>query len=411
MDRFFSRPRTLLRMREGPLGFCIDSYAALLHELGYTRESARLQIRLVSDFSRWLSRNRCGPTDITPERCVAYLRYRARHLRSSGGETAALDRLINLLRKTGLVAAPIPPEIRNPCEDILSDFKIHLSQERVLSPATLKNYVPFARLLLTERFADNQIKLSQLRATDITGFVQRHALCSSRKRALLMTTALRSFLRFLYQRGNLHTNLAGCVPTVPSWSLGDVPQYIQPEQVQHILDLCDRKTAGGQRDYAILLLLARLGLRAGEVAFLKLEDIDWEAGHITIHGKGGRSDLFPITVEIGQAVTDYLQNVRPRCSNRCVFVRMAAPQVGFASHTAISSIVRRALARARIRPPHKGAHLLRHTLATQMLQEGANLAEIGDILRHRHPNTTLVYAKVDLNGLRTIALPWPGGER
>lgn len=291
----------------------------------------------------------------------------------------------------GIIACPEPTGIKTVSDGILNGYQTYLSRERALSPATLENYVPFARLLLSERFPGNKIELSQLCATDITGFVQRHAQCSSRKRALLMTTALRSFLRFLHHRGDILTSLAACVPSVPSWSLSNVPKYLHPSQVQCLLDRCDRKTAVGRRDYAILVLLARLGFRAGEVASLKLEDIDWEAGHITIQGKGGRSALFPMPVEVGEAIADYLQNGRPGCSTRSVFVRTAAPRVGFASHTAISSIVRRALARAQIRSPHKGAHLLRHSLATQLLQQGATLAEIGEILRHRHHNTTVIY--------------------
>jgi len=411
MNEYFNNPRTLLQMRQGPLGSFLDSYSVLVRDQGFLPESVRSQIRLLSDFSRWLHRNGYGVGDVGSETADRYLECRHRRRRPRSGDSAALDRLIDMLRKMAVITDPKPIAARAPYEDVLNDFRIHLSQERALSAAALKNYVPFARLLLTERFTGNQIDFSQLRATDITGFVLRHAQCSSRKSALLMTTGLRSFLRFLYQNGTIVTDLAACVPTVPSWSLSDIPKHISPSQVQNILDHCERKTAVGRRDYAILLLLARLGLRAGEVAFLKLEDINWEVGHITIRGKGGRSALFPMPVEVGEAIADYLQNGRPRCSCRSVFVRTAAPRIGFATHTAISSIVRRAIARAQIRSPQTGAHLLRHSLAKQMLQQGASLSEIGEILRHCNPHTTAIYAKVDLDALRTIALPWPGGAR
>jgi site-specific recombinase XerD len=216
-------------------------------------------------------------------------------------------------------------------------------------------------------------------------------------------------LRYLRYRGDLATNLAASVPSVACWSLSEIPKYLEPIQVQCILDHCDQKTATGLRDYAILLLLARLGLRAGEVAFLMLEDIDWEAGQITVHGKGGRSALFPLPVDVGEAVAAYLQNGRPTCSSRSVFVTGRAPRLGLPGPGNISSIARRALARAGIDSHHKGAHRLRHSLATQMLRQGASLAEIGEVLRHRNPNTTAIYAKVDLTALRTLALPWPGG--
>lgn len=409
MNENFSYPRVLLQTRQGPLDSFLDPYLALVREQGFLPESVRSQIRLLSDFSRWLHRNGYGVRDVVPETADQYLECRHRRRRPRSGDSATLDRLIDMLRNMAVIADPEPMVARTPYNDVLNEFKNHLSQERALSAAALKNYVPVARLLLTERFTGSQIDFSQLCATDITGFVLRHAQCSSRKSALLMTTALRSFLRFLYQSGTIVTDLAACVPTVPSWSLSDIPKHISPSQVQSILDHCDRKTAVGRRDYAILLLLARLGLRAGEVAFLKLEDINWEVGHITILGKGGRSALFPMHIEVGEAIADYLQYGRPRCSCRSVFVRRSAPRIGFATHTAISSIVRRALARAQVRSPHTGAHLFRHSLAKQMLKQGASLSEIGEILRHRYPHTTAIYAKVDLDALRTIALPWPGG--
>lgn len=216
MNEYFSSARALLRMREGPLGSCVDSYSVLLREQGFLPSSVRSQIRLVSDFSRWLHRNGYGVRDISSDIADRYFECRYRRRRPRRGDSAALDRLIDMLRKMAVIADPEPMVARNAHEDVLNDFKIHLSQERALSAAALKNYVPFARLLLTERFAGKQIDFSQLCATDITGFVLRHAQCSSRKSALLMTTALRSFLRFLYQRGTIVTDLAACVPTVPS---------------------------------------------------------------------------------------------------------------------------------------------------------------------------------------------------
>jgi site-specific recombinase XerD len=177
------------------------------------------------------------------------------------------------------------------------------------------------------------------------------------------------------------------------------------------LNSCDRNTALGKRNYAILLLLARLGLRAGEVVALTLEDLDWEAGLITVRGKGKRAAQLPLPVEGGTALADYLRQARPPCASRRVFIRAKAPRVGLANSIAICSLVERALQRAGMKSAYRGSHLFRHSLATQLLNQGASLGEIGELLRHRRPDTTAIYAKVDLSSLRAIALPWPGGQR
>jgi site-specific recombinase XerD len=193
--------------------------------------------------------------------------------------------------------------------------------------------------------------------------------------------------------------------------LSSVPKFLPAEQIQRVLNCCDRNTAIGKRNYAILLLLARLGLRAGEVVTLTLDDIDWEAGLITVQGKGKRAAQMPLPVEAGAAIADYLRQARPDCSSRRVFIRQNAPLVGFANSVAICSLVDRALERAGVESAYRGSHLFRHSLATEMLKQGASLFEIGDLLRHRRPDTTTIYAKVDLISLRSIALPWPGGNR
>jgi integrase len=229
-----------------------------------------------------------------------------------------------------------------------------------------------------------------------------------------MGTVFRSFFRFLLQRGEIEIDLAASVPTVANWRLSTVPKYLTPKEIQAMLDACNQETSTGRRDYSILLLVARLGLRAGEVVALNLQHIDWRAGEITVPGKGLVHDRMPLPVDVGQALAAYLRRDRPRsCESRRVFIRMKAPRRGFANPSTVSTIVRRALERAGLEPPVKGAHLLRHSLATEMLRQGGSLAEIGEVLRHRVPNTTEIYAKVDFHGLRLLGLPWPanGGPR
>ena len=209
--------------------------------------------------------------------------------------------------------------------------------------------------------------------------------------------------------GATATDLSHCVPKTPSWHMRGLPRGLTPEQTEQVLSHCDRTMAVGKRDYAIMMLLARLGLRAGEVVALRLEDLHWSIGEIIVHGKGASCDSLPLTQELGEAIVDYLEHGRPQCASRDLFLRSKAPLRGFASSVAISSLVSRALERAGLDPPGKGAHLFRHGLACSMLLQGATLEQIGTILRHRHPDTTALYAKVDLPRLRSLVAPWPGG--
>lgn len=410
-DHFFRDFRTTPHLHDGPLGVYVDDFAALLQEQGYSAQSARVQTRLVADISRWLQRKGLGANDLSPQRFKSYLKYRKHHLRPNRGDASALQKLISLLRERGIVSQERCRAIQGPRELVEKAFEQYLSLERGLSQATVVNYLPFVRQFLLERFGSERIRLSKLRAADIIDFVQRHAHDLSFGRTKLMVSALRSFLRHLRHRGKIATDLAACVPCVPNWSFASLPKFLLPGQVQQVLDHCDQRTETGKRDYAILLLLARLGLRAGEVVTLTLDDIDWDAGLLTVRSKGGRWTQLPLPADVGEALACYLQYGRARCASRRIFIRSRAPKVGFANSIAICSLVESALIRAGVDSPRKGAHLFRHTLATEMLRHGASLAEIGELLRHRHPNTTTIYAKVDLTALRGLALPWPGGER
>jgi site-specific recombinase XerD len=301
-------------------------------------------------------------------------------------------------------------EAVEPCKAVEQDFGRYLLQEKGLSERTLDNYLPFVHQLLQERFGSGPINFAELSASDITQFVQRHAYDHSPGRTGPMVAALRAFLRHLRYRGAITTDLAACVPTVANWSFRTVPKFLRPGEVQQVLRHCDRSCATQKRDYAILLLLAQLGLRAGEVVTLTLDDIDWKEGTLRLRDKRGRETKLPMTIEIGEALADYAQHVRPRGGSRRLFIRQRAPRVGL-GRTAISLIVRRALSRAQVDSPRKGAHLFRHTLATEMLARGASLTEIGQILRHEHPRTTMIYAKVNIPALRRLAPAWPGGGR
>jgi site-specific recombinase XerD len=286
-----------------------------------------------------------------------------------------------------------------------------LRDERALARATQVNYVPFVRAFLTGRFGRGPVALSRLCAGDVVRFVQRQAPRLHRTRAKLLTSALRSFLRYVRYRGAVTLDLAAAVPVVANWTMTSIPRAIPAKAVRQLLASIDRRTATGRRDYAILLVLARLGLRASEVAFLDLDDLHWEGGQMSVRGKGGQRTALPLPTDVGEAIAAYLRHGRPRSASRRVFLRARAPIGGFRGPSAIGSLVRHALVRADVSAPTTGAHQFRHALATQMLRRGASLTEIGEILRHRRPQTTTIYAKVDLKALRTLALPWPGGVR
>jgi site-specific recombinase XerD len=332
---------------------------------------------------------------------------RAGHVRR--GDLASLRKFLEYLREVGVT--PTAPEEVDESEigRLERQFSRWLVEERGLSEATLSNYAPVVHSFLTERFGSGVVELFEIDLSDVTDFVRRHTAATGVRRAQLMTTALRSFFRFLCSRGDMNTDLSACVPTVADRRLTTLPKSLLPEDVESLVQSCDRSTDVGRRDCAILLILARLGLRAGEIVAMELEHLDWEAGILTVHGKGGRRDQLPIPHDVGEAVAAYICDGRPRCTTRRVFIRARAPHQGFAGSAAIDDVVRRALDRAGLDPPRKGAHLLRHSLATDMLRRGAALSEIGEILRHSSPHSTEIYAKVDLTALTALAQPWPGG--
>jgi site-specific recombinase XerD len=407
IDQFYSDPLSLERLRSGPLGSHIDTFAQILSAQDYARSTAKEKIRVVAGLSGWLQRRQRGVETLDEQSISAFLRHWHRQGLCRRTTSHTLKMLLALLRDGGFTRK-VASVANSAFYDVEKDFVRYLTQERGLTQATLDNHVPTARTFLSECFGKGPLALDKLDPQDITRFMIRHAHKAS---ARLVTTALRSFFRFLTQRGDLVRDLSASVPTVATWRLSEVPKFLEPDHVERLLKACPQDTPVGQRDYAILLLLARLGLRAGEVVHLELDNIDWEKGEISVRGKSIRHDRLPIPQDVGEALAKYLRYGRPRSPSRRVFIRMNAPRQGFAGSPAICDVVRRALDRAGLSPTRKGSHLLRHGLATRMLRGGASLAEIGEILRHQRPSTTEIYAKVDVAALRALALPWKGGAR
>ena len=409
-DSFCTAPRASARLQAGPLGPHIVKFVASLSERGYAQSTIQGQLRLVSDLSHWLEDQGLDVMALAEEKTLEAFEGSPSRRTCIRRYQSVLEKLLEYLRSLGQIPPPKPPSDDSAIGGLLRDFRQHLETERGLTAATLINYLPWVQRFLDERFGAASLLLCDLHPTDVQQFVLRHAQETSPGWAKSMVSGLRSFLRFLRLRGDISTDLAAAVPTVANWHLATLPRSLEPKQVERLLNGCDRSDAMGRRDFAILLLLARLGLRAGEVVAMSLEDLDWKAGVVTIRGKGSQHDRLPIPQDVGEALATYLRHGRPQCSSRRVFIRARAPHRGFASCVAICSIVHRALAHVELSPPQKGAHLLRHTLATEMLRQGASMTEIGQILRHRYPSTTEIYAKVDRSALRELAQPWPGGE-
>jgi site-specific recombinase XerD len=411
IDGFYAAGIEVGHLRFGPLASQIDGFAGLLLSQGYATHTGRWKIRVVADLSRWLHRRRMGMKDLNEEQIGQFLKIRKRQGILRRGDLRTLGQLVGHLCQIGVTSSLGCAVNNNPIDRIITDYGRFLSHQRGLSEATLDNYLPIARRFLKTRFGAGKINLPRLCGGDVTNFIVGDCSTGSPRRVQLAASALRSFLGFLTQEGKISAPLAASVPSVANWRLGELPQFLEPTQVEKLLNHCNQNSRVGRRDYAVLLLLARLGLRAGEVVHLSLEDINWEAGEVLVRGKSAREDRLPLLPDVGQALVSYLKADRPCCRCRRVFIRMRAPHQGFSSSVAICSILRRALVRADLDPEQKGAHLLRRSLATQMLGRGASLSQIGQVLRHQLAQTTEIYAKVDLAALRDLAQPWPGGAR
>ena len=390
----------------GPLSPYIHPYLTQIRANGYAVRSIRDQVCALQMFGRWLKRTGREVRDLTEAVTCDF--FKGRYPKYAA--TAALRRLLAMLRRIG--ATPAAKTARpSPSEQLTCAYERFLLKERDLSQQTVVWHRCFVRRFLSEKFGSGPPNLSTLRPLDVTAFVQRHAHRHGPAQAKNLVAAMRSFLRYLHYRGLVDRDLSMVVPKVARWSFSVGPKHLASAQVRQVLHHCDRRTVVGRRDYAILLLLARLGLRAGEVVRLNLEDIDWENARITVCGKGGKWAQLPLPTDVARAIARYLRHDRPRCASRRVFLRAKAPICEFNRGGAISSIVKAALVKAGVLSARKGAHLLRHSLAMDMLRRGASFDEIGEVLRHKCSKSTAIYAKVDLQSLRTLALPWPGGVR
>jgi integrase len=375
----------------------------VLRERGYRPPTVEDQVWLMAHLSRWLDEQGVAPAAFTGEAAERLQRARREHYSHLTG-SRALRPLLGYLRELGVVPEPRAPG--SPAEAVIAAYREYLLAERGLVEGSVVLRARVARLFLGELSDPIDAALWQLRPGDVTGFVV--AQCGDDRRgkawASTLVSGLRSLLVFLHVTGRVPVPLVAAVPSVASWRLSSLPGGLDRDHVERILNGCDRASTVGRRDYAILMLLSRLGLRACEIATLMLDDIDWHAGDLTIHGKGGQTDRLPLPRDVGQALVASLRDPRRDGECRAVFVRTFAPD-GALSVTAIGAVLRDACDRAGV--PRTGTHRLRHTVATELLAAGAPLTEIAPVLRHTNLSSTAIYAKVDHAALRALARPWP----
>ena len=384
----------------GPLTMYVDSFCDDLAEQGYALEPACVQLRLMAHLSRWLDAEGLDVGDLTPARAEDFLRAR----RAAGCRALVSHRgLVPLTAHlTNLGALSPPPAALPTANDLLvGTYRRHLVVDRGLAPSTVAHYIEVALEVLVQ-WKDRE--LAMVSAGDVSAFTVGECRQRNVPSAKALVTAVRSWLRFLNAEGLTAHDLAGAVPAVAGWRGGWIPRGLGEAEVAAVLGSVDPTTAVGLRDRAVLVVLARLALRAGEVAALVLDDVNWRQGEIVIGGKGARRDRLPLPVDVGEALVAYVRDGRPRVASRALFLRAHAPLVGLSSD-GVGGIVACAGKRAGFRV---SAHRLRHSAATAMLRGGASLSEVGQVLRHADVDTTAIYAKVDYGALRTLAQPWPG---
>lgn len=391
----------------GPLAAHADGFRMVLAERGYAPSGAEGQLRVMAHLSRWLADRGLDGRELTPAVVGQFLQAR----RAAGCHEWFSERgirpLLDHLREAGVAPVSAPVTADDPAEVLLARYRVYLVEERGLAASTVRNYLDVARPFVSTYWASPESGLAGLTAAQVSEFVL--AGCRTRRGGSVaaLVVGMRALLRYLHLAGVTPVALAGAVPSVACWATSVLPQPIDRPEAMRLLGCCDRRTAAGRRDFAVLTLLLRLGLRASEVAALQLSDVDWRHGEILVRGKGRRVERLPLPADVGEAVAGWLRRGRPRCGCTSLFITLRAPR-GQLTGDGVSAIVTRAAHRSGV---VASAHRLRHTTATELLRSGAGLPEVGQVLRHASMRNTAAYAKVDHAALSAVARSWPAGAR
>lgn len=416
LTTFFVRPQLCARLERGPLGPYLAILTTELQALGYSIDGIRRHVRYGDAFTRWLTQQGLSVADAneaTVGRYVASLGRNSDASRLRGRLPAAavgLGQVLKVLRYHGIVAAKASAAPSTEAEHWLKSFDQHLERVMGVCPGTRRPYLRYARLLIESRFGLATPDWRTLSAKDVADFVRREASKLEPSSCRMPVSATKAFLRFLVFRGAIAAGLMGAVPPIRQWKHASLPMPLSDDDLALLLATSEEHAPTMYRDRAVLMLLVGLGLRAKEVVNLRLDDIDWVEGRILIHsGKTHRERSLPLSRDIGKAVVEYLKRERPASNERRLFLRAQPPLGPLETSSAITGIVKSLMKRAGICRPHSGAHILRHTAATKMLCAGAAFKEIADILGHQSLSSTAIYAKLDLESLAKVAMPWPGG--
>lgn len=393
----------------GPLVPFAAGFADRLEELRYKPSSACGQLRLAAHFSGWLLSQQLDLSAIARPTVIAAYLVARRESHTNLYSEEALRPVLAYLVSVGVVDVEEGGDgPGGPVENILDRFRDHLLVERTVSRPVADAYTHWVRpFVATIPVSDPVVDLPGLDGPAVARFLTGHLVTLSAKSAQMTTTAMRAFLRFAFLEGLVGTDLTGAVPAFAFRNKGGVPRALTPDEVAALMASCDTSTPVGRRDLAVIILMLRLGLRCQEVAALEVHDFDWATGTVRIPGKGGRRDRLPLPVDVGEAVVAYLRQGRPSTSEQVVFLRVVAPLTPLGSNS-VSCVVARAARRAGLGTIH--AHRLRHTAASRILNAGASLEEVAQLLRHASPATTSTYAKTDRARLVTLARPWPGSK-
>jgi integrase/recombinase XerD len=387
----------------------VDQYRVELERLNYGRATINAYLRSIHRLRQLMEEHRVALGELTPDIAAELVLRGDWHGDRRQYAVFIVSRFANYLATLGVAMPPTPPTARELARVALRrDYEDYLRRQRGLSERTIGHCWRFADRFLDFRFGGTEVDLGAITPGDIAAFLQQLTARKAPFRDKTPPTHLRNFFRYLFKCGLTPTNLALCVPSVAQRYVARLPRHLTPEQVEAVLAAVRADARFGLRNYAMIILLARLGLRAPEVIAVQLDDIDWRAGELVVRGKGRNHDRVPIPPDVGEALTNYIRQDRVSTS-RALFVTAHAPHGPFKDGQVLNTILKRAFARTGVTPPcrYVGSHVLRHSLATNLVRQGASLSEVSDMLRHRSRASTLIYAKLDIEGLRSIAQPWP----